>query len=229
MKEENEGQNATAAADRHELTSPALDAVIVAEPRDLNAELNDLIKQRRTWQRKSTAGLYKILMQCFDLMQSIKHDKVAIEQLRNLLKSDNIRVRSDTSAAVMIVRRVFSADDKRLFDYAKVLEIAEANELEIQAVPDFIQSAGGIDRLRRGTLQKQPARSSDDVETPVRTDDAPEEYSQNVIFDEHLFSPNVKRGVILFEREAGGQARVIWKSSHEYLVKNLSQNTKYRD
>ena len=63
-------------------------------------------------------------------------------------------MRSNTSLATKIVRLIFGDCGKRAYTYAKVITVAAVDKPSTQSLHTFIANAGGIEEVRRNSLDK---------------------------------------------------------------------------
>lgn len=101
---------------------------------------------------RANTELYVILAEILKLYEQVEsskqRDKV-IKQMRQHLKSThNIKTQANTKTTALIIKYVTRAGRKTAHVYSRVLEVAIANGIGSSDLVAFIQSKGGIDKVR---------------------------------------------------------------------------------
>jgi predicted transcriptional regulator len=96
--------------------------------------------------------LYSILADVLELHEQIEasqqRDKL-IKLMRERLKSiHNIKTQANTKTTALVTKYVTRASRKTAHVYSRVLEVAIANGIDSTGLVAFIQSKGGIDKVR---------------------------------------------------------------------------------
>ncbi len=129
--------------------------------------LNDLVVKREKWEstdyKKANEGLYALLSSCLEMF-NIKFvtagdadRKTLRQELATLLKTDGIKVQTNTPTLTMFVRYVFGSDRKRAHGYAYVLKAAISYEVTAEDLAKFIVEQGGIEEIKRKMVASEEA------------------------------------------------------------------------
>ena len=129
--------------------------------------LNDLVVKREKWEstdyKKANEGLYALLSSCLEMFNSKfvtagdTDRKTLRQELATLLKTDGIKVQTNTPTLTMFVRYVFGSDRKRAHGYAYVLKAAISYEVTAEDLAKFIVEQGGIEEIKRKMVASEEA------------------------------------------------------------------------
>lgn len=115
----------------------------------------DVLAQRRTvWEfgafKSSNAELIALLADCLGLyLHLLKFDE-ARKQFHAIYKEANLPSTKGTELMTKIVRYVFGEKaEKRTFVYAKVLTVAEEENVTPETLSAFVADRGGLEQVRR--------------------------------------------------------------------------------
>lgn len=119
--------------------------------------LADLIKDQKEWlngaHRTANEQLYLLLQRCFRLYKAMTDDAEAAakidEALTKHLSLHNIERKFETSLSKVICCVFGNADRRRVSSYAIALRIADDEGVAVDALPDFLRNAGGVEEVRR--------------------------------------------------------------------------------
>ena len=130
-------------------------------------QLNDLVVKREKWEstdyKKANEGLYALLSSCLEMFNSKfvtagdADRKTLRQELATLLKTDGIKVQTNTPTLTMFVRYVFGSDRKRAHGYAYVLKAAISYEINAESLAKFIVEQGGIEEIKRKMVASEEA------------------------------------------------------------------------
>ena len=130
-------------------------------------QLNDLVVKREKWEstdyKKANEGLYALLSSCLEMFNSKfvtagdSDRKTLRYELATLLKSDGIKVQTNTPTLTMFVRYVFGSDRKRAHGYAYVLKAAISYEITAEDLAKFIAEQGVIEEIKRKMVASEEA------------------------------------------------------------------------
>jgi len=122
------------------------------------ATVDALIEKRITWEtgtyKAANDELYALLSDCLELFKEVQLERKLIKRINALLDEREIVMRSNTSLATKIVRLIFGDCGKRAYTYAKVITVAAVDKPSTQSLHTFIANAGGIEEVRRNSLDK---------------------------------------------------------------------------
>ena len=159
-------------------SSTAVKAKHVFVPSDANIkyaqtiveQLNDLVVKREKWEstdyKKANEGLYALLSSCLKMFNDKfvtagEADRKTLRQeLATLLKTDGIKVQTNTPTLTMFVRYVFGSDRKRAHGYAYVLKAAISYEITAEDLAKFIVEQGGIEEIKRKMVASEEAKAN---------------------------------------------------------------------
>ena len=130
-------------------------------------QLSELVVKREKWEstdyKKANEGLYALLSSCLEMFNSKfvtagdNDRKTLRHELATLLKTDGIKVQTNTPTLTMFVRYVFGSDRKRAHGYAYVLKAAISYEITAEDLAKFIVEKGGIEEIKRKMVASEEA------------------------------------------------------------------------
>ena len=134
-------------------TEIVADKTLLSEADDLASEYesfhNDYIVAGR-------AALYQSLGRMYALTKKLDYsvDKCAqITNMRNILSEKyGIRTQENTSDVAVLVRYITRTDRKTTHVYARAIEAAKANDIPAAQFVEFLDQAGGIERIRADSV-----------------------------------------------------------------------------
>ena len=92
--------------------------------------------------------LSNILAICLDIELSGEADRV-VKEMRSKLKSDfGIKTQANSRTSAIVVRYIVRSNRKTAHVYGRVIEVAMANNISPELLPDFITDRGGIEEIR---------------------------------------------------------------------------------
>jgi hypothetical protein len=130
-------------------------------------QLSELVVKREKWEstdyKKANEGLYALLSSCLEMFNSKfvtagdSDRRTLRHELATLLKTDGIKVQTNTPTLTMFVRYVFGSDRKRAHGYAYVLKAAISYEVTAEDLAKFIVEQGGIEEIKRKMVASEEA------------------------------------------------------------------------
>ena len=92
--------------------------------------------------------LSNILAICLDIELSGEAARV-VKEMRSKLKSDfGIKTQANSRSSSIVVRYIVRSNRKTAHVYGRVIEVAMANNITPELLPDFISDRGGIEEIR---------------------------------------------------------------------------------
>ncbi|MGJ8617351.1 MAG: hypothetical protein ACSHWS_10950 [Sulfitobacter sp.] len=114
-------------------------------------QLDLLEKNRLNWEQgayeKSNSALALILQGCFELLQQTEGSIQLRKQITNALKAKNIKFNEGTCMETRVVRFVFGDCGNRVFIYARVLKVAQAEKPEKDSIETWLANQGGVENV----------------------------------------------------------------------------------
>jgi hypothetical protein len=130
-------------------------------------QLDDLVVQRKQWEstdyQKANEGLYSLLARCLEVFNSrfLKGSEDDRKTLRRdlvaRLKTDGIKVQSNSTTLTVFVRFVFGSDRKRAHGYTYVLKAAISHGIDSPQLPAWLIEQGGIEEVKRRMVADEDA------------------------------------------------------------------------
>jgi hypothetical protein len=122
----------------------------------LIAEADEVAKAHETFQEQyempanqmRSQLLSNILAICLDIELSGEAQRV-VKEMRSKLKSDfGIKTQANSRTSSIVVRYIVRSSRKTAHVYGRVIEVAMANNISPELLPDFISDRGGIEEIR---------------------------------------------------------------------------------
>lgn len=110
---------------------------------------------------KSSQELHALLEKCLTFYSEIKANRLLLKKVNVMLDERKLKHNVSTSLCVKIVRLVFGEIDKRVYRYARVLEVAHTEKPGNQSLASFVVDRGGFDNLRRTSSGLSPAKQKE--------------------------------------------------------------------
>lgn len=193
----------------------------------------DVLAHRRTvWEfgafKSSNAELIALLADCLGLYLHLLKFDDARKQFHVIYKEANLPSTKGTELMTKIVRYVFGeAAEKRTFVYAKVLSVADEENVTPETLAAFVASRGGLEQVRRNTgdaVEKRKVRAEDvkkasaslKIATPLAGKVVPPKSLK--VTGETNFVAAVAR------READGTLSIVHVSTNAGLIESLLAN-----
>ena len=136
----------------------------------LIAEADEVAKEHETYHEQfvvsANDALYKILANmlqvCINVDASSDSDRV-VKEMRNKLKSDfGIKTQSNSRTSSIVVRYIVRSSRKTAHVYGRVIEVAMANSISPEQLPDFIRDRGGIEEIRLSVSNAEENKAESD-------------------------------------------------------------------
>ena len=122
----------------------------------LIAEADEVAKEHENYHEQYVVSanevLYKLLANmlqvCLDVEASGEAERV-VKEMRSKLKSDyGIKTQANSRASSIVVRYIVRSSRRTAHVYGRVIEVAMANNITADQLPDFIRDRGGIEEIR---------------------------------------------------------------------------------
>ena len=122
----------------------------------LIAEADEVAKEHESYHEQYVVSanevLYKLLANmlqvCLDVEASGETARV-VKEMRGKLKSDyGIKTQANSRASSIVVRYIVRSSRRTAHVYGRVIEVAMANNITADQLPDFIRDRGGIEEIR---------------------------------------------------------------------------------
>jgi len=136
----------------------------------LIAEADVVAKEHETYHEQfvvsANDALYKILANmlqvCIDVDASGDADRV-VKEMRSKLKSDfGIKTQANSRTSSIVVRYIVRSSRKTAHVYGRVIEVAMANNITPEQLPDFIRDRGGIEEIRLSVVSAEEKKAESD-------------------------------------------------------------------
>lgn len=191
---------------------------------------DDLAKRRAVWEdgafKSSNANLNALLADSLAIKLHFNLFPAARTKFHAIYDEKGLPSTKSTSLMTKIVRYVFGAKaEKRVFDYARVLTIAEEEDVAPEDFAAFVAKHGGLEEIRRNgsnAAEKLKQRKDDIQKTTNNL-----ECMSDVIFDKVPLPKNVKvEGTTNFvaaiaRLEADGTLSFLHVTANQALVETL--------
>jgi hypothetical protein len=120
----------------------------------IESHTENLIAKRKAWEegtyKRSNEELYQLLSDCLDFYSEIYGKPSQIKALNHHLTQQKIEYKESTNLGTKIVRLVFDSNfQRRVYTYAKVIDVAHKEMKYGQTLSDFITSRGGVEEIRK--------------------------------------------------------------------------------
>ena len=122
----------------------------------LIAEADEVAKEHENYHEQYVVSanevLYKLLANmlqvCLDVEASGEAERV-VKEMRSKLKSDyGIKTQANSRTSSIVVRYIVRSSRRTAHVYGRVIEVAMANNITADQLPDFIRDRGGIEEIR---------------------------------------------------------------------------------
>jgi hypothetical protein len=118
-------------------------------------ECESIITERQNWEGLELAAsnkrLYSILQRCYAVYRATTLTNDGREALSKAAEHLNISVTPMTHSAIKVIKIVFGDEPRwRASVYGQVLRIADANGVNQSKFAEWLENAGGVDKVRRG-------------------------------------------------------------------------------
>lgn len=136
----------------------------------LIAEADVVAKQHEVYHEeyvcKANDKLYGLLSNmlavCLDVEASGESTRV-IKEMRSKLKADHgIKTQTNSRMPTIVVRYIVRSSRKTAHVYGRVVEVAMANNITPEQLPDFIRERGGIEEIRMSVVSAEEKKANDD-------------------------------------------------------------------
>lgn len=136
----------------------------------LIAEADEVAKQHEIYHEeyvcKANEKLYELLSNmlavCLDVKASGESDRV-VKEMRDKLRIDyGIKTQANSRMPSIVVRYIVRSSRKTAHVYGRVVEVAMANNITPEQLPDFIREKGGIEEIRLSVASAEDKQSNAD-------------------------------------------------------------------
>ena len=143
----------------------------------LIAEADEVAKEHEFYHEQYVVSanevLYKllanILQVCIDVTASGEDERV-VKEMRSKLKSDyGIKTQANSRASSIVVRYIVRSNRKTAHVYGRVIEVAMANGITPEYLPDFIRDRGGIEEIRLSVVSAEEKKVNADKWASARS------------------------------------------------------------
>jgi hypothetical protein len=119
---------------------------------DADVVANEHVNYHEQYVTTANNILYKLLASmlqvCLDVEVSGEAQRV-VKEMRSKLKSDfGIKTQANSRTSSIVVRYIVRSNRKTAHVYGRVIEVAIANNVTPEQLPDFISDRGGIEEIR---------------------------------------------------------------------------------
>lgn len=136
----------------------------------LIAEADEVAKQHEVYHEQYVVSaneiLYKLLASMLQVcleVESSGEDARVVKEMRSKLKSDyGIKTQANSRASSIVVRYIVRSSRKTAHVYGRVIEVAMANKITPEQLPDFIRDRGGIEEIRLSVVSAEEKKANDD-------------------------------------------------------------------
>lgn len=136
----------------------------------LIAEADEVAKQHEFYHEeyvcKANEQLYgllgNMLAVCLDVEASGERELV-VKEMRSKLKADyGIKTQANSRMPTIVVRYIVRSSRKTAHVYGRVIEVAMANNITPEQLPDFIREKGGIEDIRLSVVNAEEKKANED-------------------------------------------------------------------
>jgi hypothetical protein len=136
----------------------------------LIAEADEVAKEHVNYHEQYVVSanevLYKLLASmlqvCLDVEASGETARV-VKEMRSKLKSDyGIKTQANSRASSIVVRYIVRSSRRTAHVYGRVIEVAIANNITAEQLPDFIRDRGGIEEIRLSVVSAEEKKAESD-------------------------------------------------------------------
>jgi len=110
--------------------------------------------------------LYELLAQMLDVCLAVEASGEAervVKEMRSKLKSDyGIKTQANSRASSIVVRYIVRSSRKTAHVYGRVIEVAMANNITAEQLPNFIREKGGIEEIRLSVISAEEKKAESD-------------------------------------------------------------------
>jgi hypothetical protein len=136
----------------------------------LIAEADEVAKEHESYHEQYVVSanevLYRLLANmlqvCLDVDASGDADRV-VKEMRSKLKSDfGIKTQANSRTSSIVVRYIVRSSRRTAHVYGRVIEVAMANNINAEQLPDFIRDRGGIEEIRLSVVSAEEKKAESD-------------------------------------------------------------------
>lgn len=125
----------------------------VKETQAVLKALDGLYKQGVKWTQqydRTNANLYLLLSKCLEIYEDIKGKNIegeVVKAMSEALVNRGFNVKKNSKVILLIVRYVFNTERRRVYSYARALQIAIADGVKVAQFSKWVTDQGGIDEV----------------------------------------------------------------------------------
>jgi hypothetical protein len=144
-------------ADKMEVISIIADADVLADQHEVFVE---------KFVTRANDELYlmlgNIMAICLQVEASAAKASI-VKEMRNKLRDNfGLKTQSNSRVPSIVVRYIVRSNRKTAHIYGRVIEVAIANNITPEQLPDFIRDRGGIDEIRLSVVSAEEKKANDD-------------------------------------------------------------------
>lgn len=116
---------------------------------------------------RANETLYKLLASmlkvCLDIEASGESVRVVKEMRSKLLADYGLKTQANSRMSAIVVRYIVRSGRKTAHVYGRVIEVALANNITPEQLPDFIREKGGIEEIRTSLTSAETKKTNEDT------------------------------------------------------------------
>lgn len=127
---------------------------------------NEHVNYHERYVKTANTMLYELLADmlqvCLDVEASGESTRV-VKEMRSKLKADyGVKTQANSRMPTIVVRYIVRSSRKTAHVYGRVVEVAMANNITPEQLPDFIREKGGIEEIRMSVVTAEEKKANDD-------------------------------------------------------------------
>ncbi len=115
---------------------------------------------------RANESLYKLLANmlkvCLDIEASGETARVIKQMRSKLLANYGLKTQANSRTSAIVVRYIVRSGRKTAHVYGRVIEVAIANNITPEQLPDFIRERGGIEEIRQSVVSAEEKKLNAD-------------------------------------------------------------------
>lgn len=150
-------------------SNKALVISLIAEA-DVVANEHEIYHEQYVTRANET--LYKLLANmlkvCLEVEASGEAVRVVKEMRSKLLAEHGLKTQANSRTSAIVVRYIVRSGRKTAHVYGRVIDVAIANNITPEQLPDFIRERGGIEEIRLSVVATDEKKTYDDLWNKAR-------------------------------------------------------------